>query len=84
MDMRKEYSERELALFIHFGYEYMIDIGTDALQPDTFYQLMVEVAFLNNMKGPKVDSLRRCYFALKNRTCYRGTPEWDAMIKLSS
>jgi len=74
--MRSEYSEKELAMFEWFGYADL----TNNLTPVVLYRLCVEKAFTNDLRGPYVNSLRRCAIALRDCTCYRMTPEWDKMI----
>lgn len=47
-----------------------------------FYRIAVDKVFMENINGPAVESLRRCYVALKNQTIHRKTAEWDEMIQL--
>lgn len=74
------YSKKEKELIEYFGYEKFLD--DKYLPPPKLYQFMVEHAFCENMSGPAVESLRRCYKALCGCTVYRGTKEWDNLIEL--
>jgi hypothetical protein len=73
-------SAKERKLFIALGLEDLVDHLQS--NPTVLYRMAVEQAFCENLSGPAVDSLRRCYIALHNCNPYRGTPEWDAMIQL--
>ena len=73
-----EYSEKEKKLIAYFGYSDIIC----KITPITMYKMMMEKAFIDNMTGPEVESVRRCNKALKEFSCYRCTPEWDAMIEI--
>lgn len=50
--------------------------------PPTVLDCVVMEVFLENKTGPAVDSLRRCVAAVKKRSPYRMTPEYDALIVL--
>jgi hypothetical protein len=75
--MTCEFSDKERDLFVFFGLSNLIDY----IEPVTLYQMCVEKAFLDDIQGPYVDSLRRCYKALRNCSVYRMTQEWDEMIQ---
>jgi len=75
----KDYSEKEIKLFTFFGYGDILD----HLIAPVIYRMCVEKAFIDNMIGPEVDSLRRCVKSLYNCKVYRMTPEWDSMIEFS-
>ena len=73
-----DYSDKEIELFTFFGIADLVNCS----MPVCLYRMCVEKAFVNELSGPYVDSLRRCYKALTERTCFRGTPEWDNLIQL--
>jgi hypothetical protein len=79
--MKNEYSQKEIDLFKYFGYDYFVSDGH--ISAPVIYRMMVEKAFLEDMKGKPVESLRRCQKALNSCSVYRLTPEWDAMIEMS-
>jgi hypothetical protein len=58
------YSKKEISLFKHFGVDYFLGTSLEC-DPMTIYRQAVEVAFLEDMSGPMVESLRRCMKALK-------------------
>jgi hypothetical protein len=77
----KEYSDKEIKLMTYFGYgEFAKDAFAAA---PTIYKMMVEKAFINNMQGLEIESLRRCYKCIQDCSIYRMTPEWDNMISFS-
>jgi hypothetical protein len=73
------YSENEKLLIESFG---MTDIS-EQLEPLPLYWLMVEKAFVRNINGPHVESLRRCYKAMMGMSVFRLTPEFDELIIIS-
>ncbi len=77
-----EYSEKELALIKFFGFDNLIDI-TCPVAAITLYRMMVEKAFVENLQGLEVESLRRCFKAINESSIFRMTSEWDDMIALS-
>lgn len=77
---RIEISAKERDLFVFFGFSDLVDV----VEPVVLYHLCVEKAFVDDIQGPYVDSLRRCYRALLTCSVYRMTPEWDAMIRMDS
>lgn len=76
-----EYSDAEVKLASKFGFNLEVMKHNAALP---IYRVMVETAFMYDMKGPEVDALRRCMRAFnetdESKKIYRLTPEWDAMI----
>jgi predicted RNase H-like nuclease len=70
-------SEKELKLFKHF--EVMDMLGCSISIP-SIYRVIAEEAFVKNLKGPEVESIRRCLKALYKGDIRRMTPEWDALI----
>lgn len=78
-DLLKELSNKEIQMFKMLGLERLLSKLDD---PVTLYRLAVENTFCNNLQGPAVDSLRRCYTAIRKCSVYRCTPEWEALIKL--
>lgn len=78
----KQYSDKELKMIEFFGYGNIAqEQGVTAI---VLYRMMVEKAFAENLHGPAVESLRRCFNAFEQHTLYRMTPEWDAMIDLET
>lgn len=75
-EIKSQLSEKENMMFGQLG---ILKID---LQVGQLYQLAVNRAFSENLQGPAVDSLRRCFKALADPAMYRGTPEWDALISL--
>lgn len=73
-----EYSEKELELIRHFGFG---DVASNAYPP-MIYNMMAVKAFMNNDHSNYAHSLRRCIRALETGSCYRMTPEWDALIQI--
>jgi hypothetical protein len=78
--MENEYSQKEIDLFKYFGYDDLASCRS--ITVPVIYSMMVEKAFLCDMHGKPVESLRRCQKALNSRSVYRLTPEWDAMIEM--
>lgn len=71
-------SDKELELFRAFGYDDKVnDIPVVDL-----YRLCVQKAFLLDLRGPHVNSLRECYKAILSCSPYRMTPEFDELIQL--
>lgn len=73
------YSDKEREMFKRFELGYLLD----HLEPPALYRAAIEHAFLNEMTGAPVDSLRRCARALFNSSPYRMTPEFDSLITLT-
>lgn len=76
-----DYSEKEIKLLLFFGLEKLLDERDGFITPPTLYRMAVEKAFIDNLQGPEVESLRRCYKALIKSEIYRGTFEWDNLIQ---
>lgn len=76
-----DYSEKEKALIKFFG---MDDMLTANIDPSKLYPMMEHRAFMENMQGVEVNSLRKCIKAFHDCKVYRGTSQWDAMIELES
>ena len=74
-----EYSEKEQQLINYFGFG---DIA-DRINPIAMYRMMAEKAFMEEMTGPAVDSLRKCLIAYHKCTIYRMSEEWDNMINVN-
>jgi hypothetical protein len=72
-----DYSDKEIELFTFFGIADLVNYS----MPVCLYRLCVEKAFMEELTGPYVSALRRCYKALIGHTCFRGTPEWDNLIQ---
>lgn len=73
-----EYSEKEHQLIDHFGFDEI----SEKINPIAMYRMMAEKAFMEELTGPAVDSLRRCLIAYHKCTVYRMTKEWDDFIQL--
>jgi hypothetical protein len=69
------YSETELKLIEHFGFENAVGHVLPAL----LYSMMASKAFMMNDQTQFASALRRCLLAFE-KGAYRGTPEWDALI----
>jgi len=69
------YSEAELKLIKHFGFE---DAAYHML-PALLFTAMAAKAFMMNDRTEFASALRRCLEAFE-KGAYRGTPEWDALI----
>lgn len=69
------YSEAELKLINHFGFENAVGHVLPAL----LYPMMASKAFMVNDQTMYASALRRCLLAFE-KGAYRGTPEWDALI----
>jgi len=79
--MIRDYSKRERELLKFFGVAKMIEARSMPVM--AVYRSAMEQAFLDDMQGPEVESLRRCMRALQKGEPYRNTPEWDELIKFS-
>jgi hypothetical protein len=77
--MDNHYSDKELKLFEHFGY----DLIAPHIPAPRVYDLMAMDAFRLNMKSDKyVESLRRVYTALVTVSIKRGTKAFDDLIDI--
>ena len=74
----KEYSDKEISMFKYFGVDNLI--GDKYIGAISIYKVCVEKAFCEDLKGPYVDSLRRCMNALNSFQCNRMTSEFDKLI----
>ena len=81
-DYVNRYSDKEMKLISFFGFAEIVknDKGHSIATP-SLYRMMVEKAFIENMKGTEVESLRRCAKALYTGKINRLTTEWDEMIE---
>lgn len=79
-----DYSENEIKLFKALGMEHQLKASTkdDYITPVTMYRTAMEKAFINDMRGPAVESLRRCMFHLRKTDILRRTEDWDNLIIL--
>lgn len=75
----KHYSMKEAKLMEAFSMKHLCDI-IDV--PPSLFRICVEQAFINNMQGEAVESLRRIYKACINCNPYRLTPEFEALIEV--
>jgi hypothetical protein len=74
----KKYSNNEQKMFEALGLSHLLE----HLEAAQLYRAAVEHAFLENLTGKAVDSLRKTANAFFKSTCYRHTPEFDALIEL--
>lgn len=72
-----KYSNREIKMFTALG---QYDLLLHNIVPTAVYKTAVDHAFVNDMKGPAVDALRRTYRALWDCSAYRMTAQWDDLI----
>lgn len=77
--MSGDYSEAELKLFDFFGYREVAE-KAQSISASGLYQMCVEKAFRENMKGPEVEALRRAANAFAKCKPYRMTPEFEALL----
>lgn len=77
--LETKYSKKELELFRAFNVSPNI---IKELHHWEIHNLLMHRCFLNNLKGPHVDSLRRCMKALDGNGPYRMTKEYDELIQL--
>lgn len=76
-----KYSQKEFEMIkaIHPEYSKYLDNHPIFV----VYRMTAEYAFVNNLQGKAVDSLRRCLKEMyKVDAIYRNTPEWDNLIEL--
>jgi len=69
------YSEKELKLIEHFGFEN----AAGHVLPAMLFTMMAAKAFMMDDRTPYAAALRRCLKAFETGA-YRCTPEWDALI----
>ena len=72
------YSDNEIKLFNLFGYQTLMDYGTN---PITIYEMCVRKAFMYNMVGPHIEALRRGYVAIQECSAYRDTEKFEKLIE---
>lgn len=73
------YSEKEIQMFAALGLRALLDTSITVVQ---LYKMAVDEAFIENLQGPAVESLRRTYGAMAKCHPYRQTKEWDDLISL--
>jgi hypothetical protein len=78
-NLKDQLSKKETKMFQELGFQKLFVLD-DVI---TLYRLSVEKAFCENSTGPAVESLRRCYTALRDCSINRMTPEWENLIQLS-
>lgn len=74
---KDDYSEKEQKLFE----ELKLDIYYGDIPPATLYNMAAMNCFMENRQDKVSESVRRCVKAWHTCSCYRMTPEWDAMIE---
>lgn len=79
MNSLTKFSQKEIKMFQELDCENFLQLD----DPATIYRLAVEKVFCKDLQGHAVESLRRCYNALRDCSIYRDTPEWDDMIILT-
>jgi len=72
-----KFSEKELELFDRLGFGYL----ADRIEPFVLYRTVAEDCFVNDLKGPEVESIRACLRAFQDANLRRLTPEWDSLIQ---
>lgn len=76
-----EYSDKELKLFDYFGFRDLAEKCT-SLSVVPLYRMCLEKAFIEDMKGPEVEALRRAAKALiMDASPYRRTQEFEALLE---
>jgi hypothetical protein len=78
MTITATYSDKEVLLFKEFQLDHLLS----HVAPVTLYHMAMEKAFITDLRGSAVDSLRRCLIAIKDCGAYRMTPEFDALIDI--
>jgi hypothetical protein len=78
------YSDKEFAMIqaISPHWARLITESKVDFCPPTVLEIVAKEAFIEDMKGPAVDSLRRCLKAFNKGKVYRMTPEFDDLIQL--
>lgn len=80
--LRTDLSEKESEMFEQLGFKELIDLEVSDLHEMDIYRMAVYKVFIEDMKGPAVESLRRTFTAFSRMKPYRMTPEFDALIQL--
>lgn len=75
------YSEKEANLMVRLGYANLLDVIDDGhFNMIDLIRIAVKDCFEADVRGRDVDSLRRISKAINDVRCYRGTPEYEALI----
>jgi len=77
-----DFSEAELKLIkaISSSWHRMVVAGfVDT--PSKLYEILAWNVFINDSKGPHIESLRKVCRAINNHKPYRRTPEFDALCE---
>lgn len=78
------FSEKEKAMFKALGQTKNLQFAEQGfLHVGELYKSACEKAFLEELSGPAVDSLRRTMKAWNESAIRRLSPEFDALIRLS-
>jgi len=72
------YTVKEERLIRQFGYSHLIPMVDS---PPSLYDMCAQKAFINDMKGPHVEALRRACKALSECHPYRMTEEFEQLIE---
>jgi hypothetical protein len=72
------YTEKEITLINSIGYAHLIPHIADG---PGLYRLCVEKAFVEDMKGPHIEALRRAYKAILNCSPYRHTEAFEKLLE---
>ena len=76
--MKENYSEGEFKLLNSLGFGNLIK---QIENTPSVYRIAVEKCFIEDLKGPNVEALRRAYKAINKCNPYRMTPEFEELIK---
>jgi hypothetical protein len=81
-DFMFKYSNKEKEM-VKVLYPYMLPI-VEQFAPGNLFRILAEHCFLNKIKGPAAESLRRLILEINkvDNVIYRNTPEWDNLITL--
>jgi len=79
--MPRRYSEKERKLFKFFKLEHLMAVASVPVMHT--YRAAMEQAFLDEMTGPEVESIRRCMQAFNRGHPYRNTDEWENLIEFT-
>lgn len=80
MDMEQKYSKNEIKMFETIGHQTHL-MKIEFLDVLSYYRIVAEYCFNENIRGPAVDALRRARIAQSKCNPYCGTPEYEELIK---
>lgn len=78
-----EYSKKEMKMIRSIS-PNIADLAesNETLSPVTILEMTARQAFIDDVKGPAVESLRRCMKSIRDCNPYRNTPEYEQLIQL--